>query len=333
MTNNQDILSVLIIENNPGDFVLLEDYLIDKFKTITIEHCKNYDDAVNCLSIRKEEFSLILLDLNLPEISGLTLVKNILGISNHIPVIILTGYSDINIAKISLKMGAYDFLIKDEANAEVVQKSILYTLNRSSYVNQLEEAKLNYENLFNFSPQPMWLVDADTLKFLNANFAAVKKYGFTVEEFLNMSLFDIHPPDEIHAIQRRFKTKDFEVSKNPFTHILKNGEKIKVEMHLSQMEDISGEDFIILANDITDNLKFIAIIQNQNEKLRKIAWTQSHVVRAPLSRILGIINLIESQADQPDDLFFLLKQLRVSGDEMDEIVKKIVYETKQVDGL
>lgn len=332
MSSNQDILYILIIEDNPGDFVLLEDYLIEKFRTITIEHCKNYDDAVTVLNSKKE-FSVILLDLTLPGISGLNLVKNIISLSDHIPVIILTGYSDINIAKLSLKMGAYDFLIKDEANAEIVQKSILYTLNRSSYVNQLEEAKLNYENLFNFSPQPMWLVDSNTLKFLNANFAAVKKYGYTLEEFLDKSLFDIHPPNEIQAIEQRFKTKEFSVSKNSFTHILNNGEEIKVEMHLSQMDDISGEDFIILANDITDNLKFIDIIQNQNEKLRKIAWTQSHVVRAPLSRILGIINLIESQADKPDDLPFLLKQLRVSSDEMDEIVKKIVHETKQVDGL
>lgn len=332
MINHHDALSVLVIEHNKGDFVLMEDYLIEKFKTIAITHCQTYDEAVACLLHRKEEFSLVLLDLHLPAISGLNLVQNILFLCVQTPIIVLSGYSEINIAKHSLKMGVYDFLIKDEANAEIVQKSIMYTLNRSSYVNQLEEAKLNYENLFNFSPQPMWLIDSESLKFLNANYTAVKKYGYSLEEFRDRTLCDIHPPNEIKNIKEQISNKTA-TTKKPFTHILKDGSEIRVEMHLSQMEDMSGEDFIILANDVTENYKYIDIIQTQNEKLRNIAWTQSHVVRAPLSRILGIINLIESQDQTPEDLPYLLKQLRISSNEMDDIVKKIVHETKQVDGL
>jgi hypothetical protein len=59
----------------------------------------------------------------------------------------------------------------------------------------------------------------------------------------------------------------------------------------------------------------------QNAKLKNIAWTQSHVVRAPLSRILGIIDLIEGETENFSEMLFWLKQLRISTNEMDGIVK------------
>jgi hypothetical protein len=55
--------------------------------------------------------------------------------------------------------------------------------------------------------------------------------------------------------------------------------------------------------------------------LKNIAWTQSHVVRAPLSRILGIIDLIEGETENFSEMLFWLKQLRISTNEMDGIVK------------
>jgi hypothetical protein len=50
--------------------------------------------------------------------------------------------------------------------------------------------------------------------------------------------------------------------------------------------------------------------------LKNIAWTQSHVVRAPLSRILGIIDLIEGETENFSEMLFWLKQLRISTNEM-----------------
>ncbi|MFT6096400.1 MAG: PAS domain S-box-containing protein [Nonlabens sp.] len=69
----------------------------------------------------------------------------------------------------------------------------------------------------------------------------------------------------------------------------------------------------------------------RNKALKKIAWTQSHVVRAPLSRILGIINLIEDQPESLDEISFWLTQLKISTNEMDDIVKKVVIDANNFD--
>ncbi len=67
-------------------------------------------------------------------------------------------------------------------------------------------------------------------------------------------------------------------------------------------------------------------IKKQNEKFQKISWLQSHEVRAPLVRILGIVELIDSSDEELDDLPFWLEQLKLSSKEMDEVIKAVVQE-------
>jgi light-regulated signal transduction histidine kinase (bacteriophytochrome) len=84
------------------------------------------------------------------------------------------------------------------------------------------------------------------------------------------------------------------------------------------------------SNDISETLKHINTIEVQNAKLKNIAWTQSHVVRAPLSRILGIIDLIEGETENFSEMLFWLKQLRISTNEMDGIVKKLLKKQSEL---
>tara|TARA_R110002126_G_scaffold152203_3_gene299296 strand:+ start:4979 stop:6757 length:1779 start_codon:yes stop_codon:yes gene_type:complete len=81
-------------------------------------------------------------------------------------------------------------------------------------------------------------------------------------------------------------------------------------------------------NEEKNNL--LKTLESSNAKLKKIAWTQSHEVRAPLSRMLGIIDLIDNNEDL-DDMSYWLKQLKTSTLEMDEITKKIVHKTHELE--
>ncbi len=330
MIQKQDFsekLSVLIIEDNQGDFVLIEDYLLEKFKLITIKHCLDYASGIDYMRKAEEKISVILLDLNLPDMKGLELINSILDCNFQVPIIILTGYSDLSMAKSSLKSGIYDYLVKDEINPAILYKTIIYALNRSSFIHQIEEEKDNYENLFNFNPQPTWLLDANSLRILNANIAAQKKYGTSLDEFLNMNFTQFHPKEERHLIEQKLNSNEEEFTKNHFTHLLSNGEEIKVEIYFRAIKSRLKSRLIVQSNDISETLKHINTIEVQNATLRDIAWAQSHEVRAPLSRILGIINLLQEQQESFDEISFWLEQLKSSTNEMDDIVKKIVDQT------
>jgi PAS domain S-box-containing protein len=322
--------SLLIIEDNQGDFVLIEDYLLEKFKKINIVHCPDYATSINYLENSNEKTSIILLDLHLPDLGGIELINGIIPYAFKVPIIILTGYSDLDMAKNSLQAGIYDYLVKDEINPDILYKTIIFSLNRSSFINEIEDEKHNYENLFNFNPQPTWLLDLKSFKIINANIAAQQTYGYSLDDFLKMSFIQLHPQEEKQRVEHKFTSKDDEIEKNYFTHLLSDGKEIKIEIYFREIKSDSDVRLIVQSNDISETLNRIHTIELQNEKLRNIAWTQSHVVRAPLSRILGIVNLIEQQKDNLDDLMFWLKQLRVSTNEMDEIVRKIINETKHL---
>ncbi|MFT4855248.1 MAG: PAS domain S-box-containing protein [Algoriphagus sp.] len=323
--------SVLIIEDNQGDYVLIEDYLLEKFKKINIIHCPDYATSINYLQNSKEKTSIILLDLHLPDLGGIELINSIIPYSFKAPIIILTGYSDLDMAKSSLQAGIYDYLVKDEINPDILYKTIIFSLNRSHFINEIENEKHNYEDLFNFNPQPTWLLDLKSYKIISANIAAQQKYGYALDDFLKMSFTQLHPQEEKQRLEQKFTSKDDEIEKNHFTHLLGNGKEIKVKIYFRKIKSDSDTKLIVQSNDISETLDHIYTIELQNEKLKNIAWTQSHMVRAPLSRILGIVNLIEQQKDTLDDKLFWLKQLRVSTNEMDAIVKKIIDETKHLD--
>lgn len=87
---------------------------------------------------------------------------------------------------------------------------------------------------------------------------------------------------------------------------------------------------MVLANDITERLAHIKAIEKQNAKLRQIAWSQSHEVRAPLSRIMGILNLFQEDMITNEEKEEYLNYLANAADELDTIIKKIVDKTQGI---
>jgi PAS domain S-box-containing protein len=79
--------------------------------------------------------------------------------------------------------------------------------------------------------------------------------------------------------------------------------------------------------DITETKNYIQTIEDHNSRLKDIAWTQSHVVRAPLARIMGLIDLIQSDPNI-DEQSQLLDHIDTSAKELDNIIRKITRKTE-----
>src|SRR5690606_22644471 len=206
MTKDDQPLSILVIEDNPGDFLLIDDYLIEKFSAIRVTQIQTFESAKAKLGT-SEKVDVILLDLGLPDMQGEMLVQGLLEHCGDIPIIILTGYSDIELSRKLLSQGISDFLIKDEINPEIIYKAIIYALERKNYIARLNKNKKVYRDLFNFSPQPMWIFDPSTLYFLNVNQAAITKYGYTLEEFMSMTIKDIRPKDQLEFLNKNLEER------------------------------------------------------------------------------------------------------------------------------
>jgi hypothetical protein len=78
-----------------------------------------------------------------------------------------------------------------------------------------------------------------------------------------------------------------------------------------------------MIQDINDEKKHLEEIEMQNKQLREIAWMQSHVVRAPVARIMGIVNLFQDFDDLEISTNELFNNISDSAYEIDDIIRKI----------
>jgi light-regulated signal transduction histidine kinase (bacteriophytochrome) len=93
----------------------------------------------------------------------------------------------------------------------------------------------------------------------------------------------------------------------------------------------SNNGLSVYFRDITERIQYIKAIEKQNEKLQQIAWTQSHVARAPLARMMGIVSLIKEMDSTSSEFEDLLNHFLDSGAELDKIIRKIVKKTERID--
>jgi PAS domain S-box-containing protein len=264
------------------------------------------------------------------------LVKKIIEMAENVPVIVLTGYDDKDFGIKTLSIGVSDYLLKDELTSSILYKSIAYSIERNRISIQLNESEKKYRNLFQLSPLPMWVYDIETLKFLNINDAAIKHYGYTKEEFLNMTIKEIRPIDERKYIEDIVAKRriDRAFHHGVFRHIKNSGEIIHVDIQSNEIIFNNNRARLVLATDISERINYIKAIEDQNIKMQEIAWIQSHVVRAPLARIMGLVNLLRTLStvtkDQADDTT-VLDHIYTSANELDDIIRSIVKKTELID--
>ncbi len=146
-----------------------------------------------------------------------------------------------------------------------------------------------YKILFESNPFPMWIYEMDTLKFLEVNDAAIKTYGYTKEEYLDLTLKDIRPEEEVKLLLDNVKREksSYQWSEG-WRHKKKDGSIIEVEI-------ISHE---ILYNGV--NARFVIAI-DVTEKKRAHENFRLVIEASPNAMVLtnkrGIITLINKQTE------------------------------------
>lgn len=337
MNKDKKAYHILIIEDNFGDFVLFEEYLLDYMLNPTLIQARSFQEAQSILENSENTFDVIFLDLSLPDLSGEKLIKDVLEIANNIPVLALTGFPDFDFSIKTLALGVFDYLLKDELTPITLYKSILYAIERKKHFEDLQKSKKRYSELFHLSPLPMWVYDLDTLRFLDINEASIVHYGYSKEEFLSMTIQKLLPINNFPVLeenQTKARQEKLMGQKSIFIHVKKNGELIKVEATINNLIFNGQKSTLVLVNDITDRLKYVETIEIQNQTFKEIAWIQSHIVRAPLARLMGLINLLESDTiDTDPKLIGLLGHIKNSSIELDEIIRDISKKSESISPL
>ncbi|MDB5226715.1 MAG: putative sensor histidine kinase [Bacteroidota bacterium] len=137
---------------------------------------------------------------------------------------------------------------------------------------EINDSEKKHKDLFDHNPLPLWIYDLDTCRFLEVNHAAIKHYGYSRKEFLNMTLYDIRSRNNSNKLKEYFKGDYYHETK-VWEHIKKNGETIFVEIHSHPIKYNDHSARLVSINDITFKKKFEDALQTSEQRYRRIVET------------------------------------------------------------
>lgn len=141
-------LVLLIVEDNPGDTLLIKEYLNQK-KEFSYHFVESDTLKSACDLLSRQNFDVVLLDLSLPDSSGLDTVRKVVSKFPSVPVVVLTGLQDDETARLAVRYGAQDYLDKQFISPEVLSRSIIYAIERKKTMQDKEELLVDLAHALN----------------------------------------------------------------------------------------------------------------------------------------------------------------------------------------
>ena len=262
-------MKLLLVEDSSLDARLLRETLKDAppgaFK---LEHATRLDAALERLS--RESFDLVLLDLGLPDSQGPESVVRMHVACPALPIIVLTGLDDPQIALEAVRAGAQDYLVKGRFDAELLIRTIRYAVERKRAAEELRQlnaeleqrveertaqlsaSEKRFRQLFQSHHAVMLLIDPASGAIVDANAAASRFYGFSHDDLCARLIHQINQlsPEEV-AVEMALAATE---KRNYFVfrHRLANGEQRWVEVYSTPVEVRHGRTLLYsIIHDIT----------------------------------------------------------------------------------
>jgi two-component system, NarL family, sensor histidine kinase UhpB len=268
------LLKILHLEDLQSDADLVARVLLKAGMTNEVLHVTNKTAFIEALTQFKPD--IVLSDHSLPTIDSheaLSIVKQ-MGIES--PFILVTATVSEEYAVEIMKENAADYILKDRlqrlpnAIKSAIEKyNLQQSHKRATEVLRASEQK--YKLLFEQNPLPMWTLSRETLGIIAVNEAAVKHYGYTREEFLQLNARYLYPAEDVEKFIV-YQNRDFSQNTNAGTwrHKKKDGSLIMVDLIV---HDILYDDTparLILANDVTAKLAAEAELAAQQLRQQKM---------------------------------------------------------------
>jgi FixJ family two-component response regulator len=183
-------IKVLFIDDDIEDFVIVSK-LLSKSKRIefSIEQCEKYDDAIE--KIKENKHDVYLVDYILGIKNGVDLLKEVNEFCVKKPFIILTGQKNNNIDMLAMENGAIDYLVKDQIDANMIERSIKYSIERKKLEKNLRNEKIIKEMIIEKTIIGLCLVDALSDSIIDVNPSFLKMFNLDKQFVINSKFHNL----------------------------------------------------------------------------------------------------------------------------------------------
>lgn len=176
---------VLLVEDNPGDARLIEILLGSTAgEPFEVRHVPTLGEALE--NLESQPADVVLLDLSLPDSLGLATVDRVRQTHPELPIVVLSGTGDDDLALEAVKRGAQDYLVKGSAEGDLIRRALRYAIERHALARRLSQA----EAAFRYIDSGLMVLDHH-LKVARLNPAFTRLTGYEGSEVVG------HGADEL----------------------------------------------------------------------------------------------------------------------------------------
>lgn len=272
-----DKLNLLLLEDVSFDADLIDCALeragLDFALTVVTDK-EGYITAIN-----KQSFDAILSDHSMPQFSGIEALELLKAHGINTPFILVTGTVSEEFAVGVMKEGAADYILKDRlqrlpaAILSAVEKFRMeqaLRLQQQATEQKVRESEKRYRQLFENNPFPMLIADTATLRFLDANNAATKHYGYSLDEFRAMSIADLICDEDKQYICNNYSGIAAAMKERQlWRHCRKGHSVIYAEVNIDEVA--FGEDMamLMIIKDVTEKIKVEDELRQSEARLNR----------------------------------------------------------------
>jgi len=327
---------ILLVEDNPGDVRLIQEFLCDaKMISFQVEVAERLSDGLKALS--EGRFDVVLLDLSLPDSSGLETLAKVLSNTQHVAIIVLTGLSDEGLALEAMRKGAQDYLVKDHVDEHLLSRAIRYAIERKRTEEALRESEEKYRTILESIEDGYYEVDiAGDFTFFNDSMCRI--LGYTKDELMGMNNRQCSDKQTAKKVYQFFnKTYNTGKPSKLFDceFIKKNGTKRYVETSVLLMKDSEAQPigFRGIVRDISSRKKVeeeqkrLETQLQRAEKMEAIgtlAGGVAHDLNNVLSGIVSYPDLLLMQLPEDSPLRNPIFTIQKSGQKAAAIVQDLL---------
>ena len=335
-------LKILILEDSPDALDLIERELKRGGIIFTSVVVKKRDEYENALHVFRPE--VILSDHSLPQFNSIEAMQIWKSFQQEkkvsIPFILITGSVSEEFAVQSIKAGADDYILKDRLKR--LPSSIENALQKA----HMEKERANFVSAM--MAQSTLMKEAEQLAHFGSwqvdLISGAHQWSDEAFRILGFNPGEIDPDYEqflryVHAEDKeRFKTfiqvaiSRLNFHAFEFRIIDKDQNEKNILCKILVKRDSEQKAFQLLgfALDITQQKMQTRAVELQNQKLMDIAWVQSHEVRGPLARLMGLVQLLKRYSAEKSEMNVTLDHIMESANELDDIIRKIVRKTEEI---
>lgn len=177
-------------------------------------------------------------------------------------ILLLKDYNEVLVRKLEKKAAQLE-----QANRELIAE----IEERKQASAALSDSEDRYRRLFNVISDPLFVYDRETLGYLAVNDAAVKKYGYSREEFLGMTVKDIRPEEDVAPlVDMLSKTGTGFEERGIWRHRTRDGTIMEVEISANGLEYAGRPACVIQARDVTEKRRVAAEAARTHDLLRAV---------------------------------------------------------------